>query len=64
MKGGGEPQRCEEQKEQEFGFFATLCEGGYTVANERKPEEERLVKTFREICDEAKGRIRETRPVS
>jgi len=32
------------------------------VANERKPEEERLVKTFREICDEAKGRIRETTP--
>ena len=33
-----------------------------TVPNERKPEEERLVKTFREICDEAKGRIRETTP--
>ena len=32
------------------------------MANERKPEEERLVKTFREICDEAKGRIRETTP--
>src|SRR5205807_2505089 len=23
VKGGGEPQRCEEQKEQEIGFFAT-----------------------------------------
>ena len=32
------------------------------MANERKPEEERLVKTFREICDEAKTRIRETTP--
>ena len=32
------------------------------MANERKPEEERWVKTFREICDEAKGRIRETTP--
>jgi rhodanese-related sulfurtransferase len=32
------------------------------VAGDRKPEEARLVKTFRDLCDEAKSRIPETTP--
>jgi rhodanese-related sulfurtransferase len=32
------------------------------MADERKPGEKRLVKTFRDLCDEAKARIRETTP--
>jgi rhodanese-related sulfurtransferase len=32
------------------------------MANERAPQEARLVKTFRDLCDEAKTRIAETTP--